>query len=124
MPRHNIIAIDDFSMNLLIIKNALDDLANIYTVKSASAAMLTLNKLKNVSLILLDLEMPDVSGFEFLEYLRTSPVYSDLPVIIISSNSKIETIKKAINFSINDYITKPFDNETLRKKVSRVLGIK
>lgn len=123
MPKHNVIAIDDFSMNLLVLKNTLSDLVNIYTIKSASSAILTLNKIPKVDLILLDLEMPDMSGFEFLEFLRASDIYNSIPVIIISSNSKVDTITKAVQYSITDFIAKPFNTEILREKVSKVLGL-
>lgn len=118
-----VLAIDDFSMNLMLIKSALNDIVNVYTVKSAGAAMITMDKVGKVDLFLLDLEMPEMTGFEFLTYLRNSIVYKDTPVIIISSNSKVETIKKAIKFSITDYIAKPFDALVLKEKVSKVLNL-
>lgn len=118
-----VVAIDDFSMNLMLIKTALNEIVNIYTVKSAGAAMLTIDKIQNVDLFLLDLEMPEMTGFEFLDFLRNSSVFKTTPVIIISSNSKFDTIKKAMNYSITDYIAKPFDAEVLREKVSKILKL-
>ncbi len=119
----NVLAIDDFSMSLLLIKNSLKDLVNVYTVKSATAAMLTLDNVDKISLFLLDLDMPDVSGFEFLDFLSKNPMYEKAPVIIISSNNKIKTIKKVLEYSVVDFVAKPFEAETLREKVSKALGL-
>ncbi len=118
--KHTVLAIDDYAINLILIKQALADSCNIYTAKSGKIG-LEIMKLVKIDLFLLDIEMPEMSGFDFLRRAKELPEHSNNPVIIISSESKDTTVTEAISLGIVDYITKPFDPNILKEKVLRAL---
>ncbi|GHV89818.1 hypothetical protein AGMMS50268_03210 [Spirochaetia bacterium] len=117
-----IMAVDDLPTNLAITKAILEDLFDLRLCESARAAMEILDKEK-ISLILLDIEMPEMSGFEFLQQLRQNPDTREIPVIFVTSYISTEFIDRAIASGAEGYIVKPLVPDTLIKRINAVLGI-
>lgn len=91
------------------------------TANSASAALECYESSPHLGLALLDLVMPDSSGLAVMEELhRKNP---DLPVVIMTGFGTIETAVEAIKRGAEDYLTKPFDREAVRKKVGRIMEV-
>ncbi|HEX5281104.1 MAG TPA: response regulator transcription factor [Micropepsaceae bacterium] len=78
-----------------------------------------LGKLYDYDVIVLDLELPDMSGFEVLRNLRTSKVRT--PVLILSGNAIVEAKVKALGFGADDYMTKPFHKDELVARIQAVV---
>lgn len=78
-------------------------------------------KANRVDLILCDWEMPEMTGEEFLLWLREQPQYADLPFIMVTSRGERDFIVKAVQAGVSDYIGKPFKPETLIAKVGKAL---
>jgi two-component system cell cycle response regulator CtrA len=78
-----------------------------------------LGKLYDYDIILLDLQLPDMSGFEVLKALRVAKVQT--PVLILSGNNIIEAKVKALGFGADDYMTKPFHKEELVARIQAVV---
>ncbi|NWF69642.1 MAG: response regulator [Chloroflexi bacterium] len=70
-------------------------------------------------LILSDLKMPEFDGFEFLDYIRSSPQWAHLPFIAVSGN--LAEAQRAVEAGANDYLSKPFHLDTLRAKLDKWL---
>jgi CheY-like chemotaxis protein len=79
-------------------------------------------KTQRFDLILCDWEMPDMSGEEFLRWLRAHPEHKDLPFIMVSSRGERDFIVKAVQAGVSDYLGKPFKPEMLIAKVNKVLN--
>lgn len=93
----------------------------VATVNSAAAAIEFYENNPQVALALTDLVMPESSGMMVMEELhRKSP---DLPVVIMTGFGTIDTAVEAIKRGAEDYITKPFDREAVRKKVGRIMEV-
>jgi CheY-like chemotaxis protein len=75
-------------------------------------------------LILLDINMPIMNGYEVLERLKNNQELKDIPVIVVTAFSDARDITKAAEFGIFDYVTKPFDFPKLMEKISNALGNK
>jgi CheY-like chemotaxis protein len=75
-------------------------------------------------LILLDIDMPGMSGHEVLEHMSNRPDLKGIPVIMCTALCEAEDIAKASSYGVVDYIAKPFDFSELVEKISNVLGIK
>lgn len=73
-------------------------------------------------LMLLDLMMPGIDGFEVLKRLRTNPAWSDLPVLVISAKGRDIDRQKAFDLGAEDFITKPYSTRELVKRVKKFLG--
>lgn len=117
-----ILTVDDVSMNLAIIKNLLSKYFDVRVAKSGELALFILGSVE-VDLILLDIEMPGMSGFDFIEVVRQIPNVKDTPIIFVTSHATASFISKAIQSGAKDYIVKPINTKTLIEKVFKVLDM-
>jgi putative two-component system response regulator len=116
-----ILVVDDAEANLQIIKNTLnDDSLGLRLAKSGSMGLMVLDRIVP-DLILLDIEMPGMSGFDFMQAVRAKPQTKDVPVIFVTSHASKEFVIEAHEIGAKDYIVKPFDPELLRRKVRKAL---
>ena len=117
-----ILAVDDALVNLKVIQFALRDEFDVRLAKSGNMALAALDRI-TPDLVLLDVEMPDMSGFEVLEKLSALPLPPDMPVIFVTSHAEESMIRKAMQKGAADYIVKPFSPDLLREKVRQALGM-
>jgi len=114
-----ILAIDDNVQQLNEFRAILDQNYDLRVVKAASEAISFLNK--NMSdIILLDIEMPNITGFEFLDDIKMIPSYFNVPVIIVSGNSGLDFLNKARQSGAADVLTKPVNPEVLVNTIEKV----
>jgi putative two-component system response regulator len=118
-----ILAVDDMPENLMLLGSLLEPYFDVRLAKSADMA-LNLLATSKVDLILLDIVMPEMSGFDFLNILRDreSP-NKKTPIIFITSFADLDVIGRAIKLGAKDYIVKPIVAETLYKKIDGVIGL-
>ena len=76
-----------------------------------------------IDLMLLDINMPQMNGFEVLKIMKRSQCIAETPVIMISSEDAVDTMRKAYELGITDYITRPFDSVIVKKRVQNTLGL-
>ncbi|MDP2363562.1 MAG: response regulator [Ignavibacteria bacterium] len=76
----------------------------------------------HVDLVITDLNMPNIDGFELIKAIRSSEEYKEIPIIILSSLSGSEEIEKGIQYGANAYLLKPFDSERVFYEVSKFLN--
>jgi len=116
--KKTVLAIDDNVQQLDEYKNMLSANYDLRLVKSAAEAIIFLNR-GTADIILLDIEMPNISGFTFLEDIKAIPGYSDVPIIIVSGNSGAEFLERAKNSRASDVLIKPVKQETLINTIER-----
>jgi putative two-component system response regulator len=111
-----IMIVDDNIANLRIAKNSLSGAFDIFTVPSAAKMfdLLTRNK---PDLILLDIDMPEMDGYEAIKTLKNNPDTRDIPVIFLTGMSSPEDELKGLSLGAIDYISKPFMPQLLHKRV-------
>jgi CheY-like chemotaxis protein len=117
------LVVDDASFIRDLLKKQLRDAypgAQITDVPSAVRAQVAL-KTNNFDLILCDWEMPEMSGEEFLRWLRAQEQYQALPFIMVTSRGERDFIVKAVQAGVSDYLGKPFKPEMLIAKVNKAL---
>ncbi|MDR0583381.1 MAG: response regulator [Treponema sp.] len=112
-----IMAIDDSKTQLKIYQTLLK---NHFVLVLCDSPIVALDVLKTVQvdLILLDIEMPEMTGFEFLTEIRANPALDRLPVIVISGFQDIAT---AVKYGANDFMEKPVIFSTLLGKINALL---
>ena len=91
---------------------------NVYTTDLGEEGV-DLGKLYDYDIIVLDLQLPDMSGFEVLKSLRVAKVQT--PVLILSGNAIVEATVKALGFGADDYLTKPFDKDELIARIQAIV---
>jgi putative two-component system response regulator len=116
MDKKVVLVVDDTSMYLRTMKIALETHFDVRLAKSGEIALSILGTTR-VDMILLDIEMPGMSGFETLEMLRKLPNAADTPVIFVTSHVTTGLIAKAMKKGAKDYVMKPFNSGLLLRKV-------
>lgn len=111
-----IFLVDDNIVNLNTGKNALQHKFTVITIPSGEKLILSLRKLKP-DLILLDIEMPGISGYDALKAIKLNPETADIPVIFLTGKNEIENELLGLSLGAVDYITKPFSPPLLLKRV-------
>ena len=113
----NILAIDDSSFTRKMLKKLLKPKRfNIYEANGAKSGLKILKE-KEIHLILLDYEMPDINGIQMLEKIRKDVRFLNLPVIILSGSSNQDIVAKVLKHGANDFIKKPYIAEELLLKI-------
>ena len=117
LKKGTILIADDTKLNHHILRDILSNNFEIISAMGGAEALQILNeKGKEISLLLLDIMMPDVDGFAVLEGLRESNLIEEIPVIMISANTEAATINKAYEMGAWDYITRPFNATAVRHR--------
>lgn len=118
-----ILIVDDYKTMLRIVRNLLKQLGfeNVDEAMDGSAAMQKLKE-KPYKLVISDWNMEPVSGFELLRAIRATPELKQLPFIMVTAESKTENVILAKKAGVNNYIVKPFNADTLKGKMSAVIG--
>ena len=116
-----VLAIDDNVQQLSEFKSMLVPKYDLRVVKAASEAVSFIIK-TNADIILLDIEMPNVNGFEFLNDVRKIPSYISTPIIIVSGNSGTDFLIKARNTSAVDVLIKPVRPDLLIAAIDKALA--
>ena len=75
-------------------------------------------------LILLDIMMPEVDGYTVLKFLKADPRLKNIPIIMISAIEEMDSVMKCMEIGADDYLTKPFDPDTLKAAINRCLANK
>ena len=119
--RDIILVVDDSPTNLHLCKGLLSGEFDVRLAKSGAMAMKALSRMYP-DVILLDIEMPEMSGFEVMEKISRTPDLKDIPVIFLTSHATTDFVAKAAEYGAVDYVAKPFDSEMLRAKIHGALG--
>jgi signal transduction histidine kinase len=114
-----IFVIDDSDTNLATAEEALEDHFNVITLPSA-AKMFSLFEKIMPNLILLDIEMPEMNGFEAIVKLKENPEWRDIPVIFLTGRIDEE---KGLSLGAVDYITKPYSSVIVKLRVQNQINI-
>ena len=112
---------DDEEMNRaigLMLKMLDCEVTSFHTARSAAQTLLTR---KTPEVLILDINMPEVSGLDMLEFLRRRPEWKNLPIIMLSSESADNTVDKALGMGADAYIMKPVTIEELEKAMTTAL---
>ena len=120
--KRKILVIDDSITNVVLLNAILSEEGyEIITVFNVAEALKVMKR-NFPDLILLDLQMPDLDGFDFLERIKFKTNYKEIPVIIVTAYSDQANIKKALSLGATDYIEKPIDIDLLFNKISNTLN--
>jgi putative two-component system response regulator len=117
-----IYVVDDNDTNLSVAKEALKEQYRVMTLPSATKMFALLEKIQP-DLILLDIEMPEMDGFEALRRLKTNDLLVDIPVIFLTSMSDATTEVRGFQLGVVDFIAKPFSAPVLLNRIKTHLDI-
>jgi putative two-component system response regulator len=121
--KDTILIVDDLDVNIMLLEEILDSLG--YKTKSAMSAVEATDILNHElpSMVLLDIMMPDINGYEFCQMLKENPHTRDIPVIFVSAAEGNDEREKAFEIGGVDFVKKPFDVTEIKTRVSTHLNI-
>ncbi|MFA6035244.1 MAG: diguanylate cyclase [Myxococcota bacterium] len=112
-----VLVVDDSPTNIRILAQALGTDYTVVFSTRGEAALRLAGGANRPSLILLDIMMPDMDGYEICRRLKDNPATSEIPVIFVSAKSEVQDQKHGFDLGAVDYITKPFDVAIVRARV-------
>merc|ERR1711991_803141 len=122
-PLAKILVVDDEPLNLRLVENHLEGMNyELLCYQDGNQALESLNQ-DDPDLILLDLMMPGVDGYEVIKVIRSNYLQSQLPIIVITANQQENVTRKSIQLGANDYLIKPYSAEELRVRINSQLRI-
>lgn len=123
-PSEKVLIVDDSDINREILSAILK---NQYEIIEAASGEQCIEKIKSagedISLILLDLIMPEMSGFDVLNYLNDNHLIGKIPVITITGDESDNSVREAYEKGVSDYITRPFDARVVYRRVSNTVNL-
>lgn len=122
--KQDILIVDDSEMNRAILAEMLGRDYIIHEAENGEEALQILRQYGTaISLVLLDIPMPVMDGFGVLQHMAEEYWIKDIPVIMISSDDSAETVKKAYEMGVSDYISRPFDAQVVYRRVSNTIKL-
>ena len=121
--RQKILIVDDSKFNRDILKEILGETYNYLEAENGNQAIQMIGENIGIDLMLLDINMPQMNGFEVLKIMKESQCIEETPVIMISSEESVDTMREAYEMGITDYITRPFDSVIVKKRVQNTLSL-
>ena len=119
-----VLIVDDSKMNREILREMLKDDYDILEAASGEDGLEAIRQHGElISLVLLDIMMPGINGFEVLSQMSRDGIIDDIPVIMISSEDKQEAVLNAYELGASDYISRPFDIRVVRHRVSNIMHL-
>ena len=122
--KYKILIVDDSEMNREILSSILGDEFDILEAADGKECISVIRKHgRDIALVLLDIVMPEMDGFEVLEFMNKHEWIDDIPVIMISSEDSAASVKKAYEMGVSDYINRPFDVEVVHRRVFNTIKL-
>ena len=119
-----ILIVDASEFNRAILKEILEETYEIIEADGGNEALHKIDEYgMKISLVLLDIIMPEKDGFEVLKYMEEERLISDIPVIIISSEDSANYFRRAYEMGVSDYINRPFDANIVYQRVSNTVKL-
>jgi two-component system chemotaxis response regulator CheY len=122
MPAMKILIVDDSITIRRIITNALKTIGFPETIEAVDGKD-ALEKLSggNVDFIITDWNMPQMNGLDFIKEVRANPIYSSMPILMITTHGSEQDVIEALKAKVNSYIVKPFTPQELKEKIEGIL---
>lgn len=123
MEDKSILIVEDSEVMRAFLIGALEDLTVQIIEAGTGFEALKLLPHYNFSLIITDINMPDINGLELISFIKKHPDYKKIPVLVISTERSEEDRKRAEKLGACDYLVKPFKMEEFREKVLKYLNV-
>jgi class 3 adenylate cyclase len=120
-PAGTLLVVDDNRVNRLLLGRALEQLGHTVAFAENGREALEALRQRRVDLVLLDIEMPEMDGYQALEALAADPQLRDIPVVMMSSVEEVDSVARCIEMGAEDYLFKPVNPVLLRARVGASL---
>ena len=123
---YNVLIVDDSVLTRAAIKRIIDmvdlDVGDVLEAENGVEAFKVLGS-NSIDVVLADLNMPEMGGVELVHKMKSDDAYSDIPVIVVSTESSVTRIKELLGEGIKDFLHKPFTPEEFRATLAKNLEV-
>lgn len=125
LPPSKVLVVDDNLQNLELLEAYLEELPSVTTLRAANG-MEALQKVadEKPDLILLDIMMPKMSGFEVCKKIKSDPATQDIPIIMVTALQDLSDVERGVEVGTNDFLTKPVNRVDLLERVKSLLRLR
>jgi len=124
LKNHRVLIVDDDLKNIRLIASILQEAGLDFSYASSAREGLRLLRQAEFDLLLLDVMMPELDGYEFIEIIRKFRLFKHMPIILITVKGEREDILRGFDMGAQDYIVKPFEKDELLARINNLLKIK
>ncbi len=122
--RESVLIVDDADINRKLLREMLGGQFDMAEAASGEDALRFLEQnATGISIVLLDIYMPGIDGFAVLEAMNQHHLLEEIPVIMISSEDKVDTVRRAFDLGASDYISRPFDAKIVYQRVTNTIRL-
>lgn len=122
--RQSVLIVDDSAMNRRILSEMLDRQFDTAEAASGEECLRLLEQNRTgISIVLLDIHMAGIDGFTVLEAMNQQKMLEDIPVIMISSEDKVDSVRRAFDLGASDYISRPFDAKVVYQRITNTIRL-
>jgi len=118
--RKKIVIVDDNASSLSLVRNLLKDHYEVYPAPSA-IKLFTIMGNFIPDLVLLDIDMPGMTGYEVMQVMNENPRFKDIPIILVTGKTDLESEIEGFNLGAADYVTKPFSGGLLLRRINNLM---
>ena len=118
---YSILAVDDSDIIISLIQVLMESHGYQFTSADSAFEALALIKKQHFDLILLDIEMPEMSGVDLLSEMNQQRLLKDTKVVMLTGKTDVEHVKQCLELGAVSYILKPFDHETMINRIWEIL---
>jgi diguanylate cyclase (GGDEF)-like protein len=122
--KHHILIVDDMPSNIKLLANGLKDYYTIYVANSGAKAVEIAQQQTNLDLVLLDIMMPGMNGYDVCRVLKNDPKTNHIPIVFVSALDEVNDEEKGLDLGAVDYIIKPFHMPIVKARVRNHINLK
>ncbi len=122
--RGEILVVDDQPIMLKLLEQILKDRYDVVALENGREALEWMYSGNIPDLVVADLNMPEIDGFEYIQKIRESGFFYDVPLIVLSGEESSTERIKCLKLGANDYLIKPFNPEELRLRIDNLIRLK
>lgn len=123
--KRKILIVEDNELNMEMLSSLLENKYDVLTAENGKIGMQLLEEhYKELSLILLNVQMPVLNGIDFLKKMQEDALLSSVPVIVLTASNEMDTELMCLDLGAADYITKPYNSDIIRKRIRNVIRLK
>lgn len=121
----SILIVEDSATTRSLIRAIIEEMGDDFSTTEAATGFEALKLLpqEEFSLIITDINMPDINGLELINFVKNNPRYNHIPLIIVTTEKSNEDKERGLALGASDYVTKPFKPEELQGAITKVLNL-
>lgn len=121
---NTVLVVDDMELNRELLEEILQEKYDVVLAENGKRAIEVLQEYQEkISVVLLDLVMPEMDGFAVLEEMKKSKLLTKIPVMVISGETSSEVESRCFDYGVSDFITKPFNESIVQRRVNNIVNL-